>query len=100
MYLCICCSRYTLAGSAVYTYTPDGLSSTDSGVIDLTLDLGQIYNSNLISFGISVPITQVESITIDSNNIHNYIITEDWTNGGKTVVDGSLIMPTKRLQNY
>ena len=44
------------AGSAVYTYTPDGLSSTDPGVIDLTLDLGQIYNSNLISFGISVPI--------------------------------------------
>ena len=76
------------AGSAVYTYTPDGLSSTDPGVIDLTLDLGQIYNSNLISFGISVPITQVENITIDSNNFHNYIITDDWTNGGKTVVDG------------
>ena len=76
------------SGSAVYTYTPGGGSSIDPGVIDFTLDLGQFESSDLISFGISVPITQVESITINDDNFTDYIIAEEWTNGGRTVVDG------------
>ena len=75
-------------GSAVYTYTPGGGSSTDPGVIDFTLDLGQYMSSDLISFGISVPITQVESITINDDNFTDYIIADEWTNSGRTVVDG------------
>ena len=51
------------AGSAVYTYTPGGGSSTDPGVLALELTLGEDYSSELLSFGINVPITQVESIT-------------------------------------
>ena len=78
------------AGSAVYTYTPGGGSSTDPGVLALELTLGEDYSSELLSFGINVPITQVESITIDSNNFHDYIITDEWANSylGKSVVDG------------
>ena len=77
-------------GSAVYTYTPGGGSSTDPGVLALELTLGEDYSSELLSFGINVPITQVESITIDSNNFHDYIITDEWANSylGKSVVDG------------
>jgi hypothetical protein len=45
-------------------------------------------SSDLISFGISVPITQVESITINDDNFTDYIIADEWTNSGRTVVDG------------
>ena len=71
---------------AVYTYTSGGGSGSPDA--NFVLALGAWESSDMISFGINVPITQTGSIIIDSDNFADYLITNEWTGAGRTVVDG------------
>ena len=56
IFISVVVSTPIFAGSAVYTYTPGGGSSTDPGVLALELTLGEDYSSELLSFEKVLPI--------------------------------------------